>query len=51
MSEQSHVRRLKRQGKKLAKANKACKGTPNNKGQFYRCVSRKLEKIFKGKKK
>lgn len=43
-SEASHVRRLRNQGKWLAAANKACRGTKNDKGQFYRCVKKNLRK-------
>jgi hypothetical protein len=31
-------------GKELAAANKAAEGTPNDKGQFYKKVSRNLQK-------
>lgn len=45
-SEQSHVTRLRKQGNKLAQANKKCAGTPNKRGEFYRCVKRELSKVF-----
>jgi len=35
---------LRKRGKKLAAANKACRGTRNKSGEFYRCVKRKLSK-------
>lgn len=31
-------------GKKLAAANKKCKGTINKDGQFYKCVAEELKK-------
>ena len=46
-TEQSHIRRLRAQGNKLAAANKKCAGTPNKQGQFYRCVKAELKKVFK----
>lgn len=46
-SEASHVRRLHKQGKQLASANKKCEGKPNDKGQFYKCVANESKKIFK----
>ena len=33
-----------KRGKELAAANKAAAGTPNDKGQFYKKVSKELQK-------
>ena len=57
MSEQSHIERLKKQGDKLAIANKKCKGRSREKidkrtkhSSFTTCVKRELRKIFGEKK-
>uniref|UniRef100_A0A6M3M544 Uncharacterized protein n=1 Tax=viral metagenome TaxID=1070528 RepID=A0A6M3M544_9ZZZZ len=59
MSEQTHVERLRKQGKKLARANKRCSVLgkkrsrwDNRKGktEYDACAERECKKIF-GKKK
>ena len=50
LSEQSHTERLRKQGKKLARANKRCQGTRNDKGQFYKCLKREAKNIFHPKR-
>jgi hypothetical protein len=43
MNMQKIAKHLRGRGKKLAAANKACKGTTNKNGEFYRCVKRMLK--------
>jgi len=56
MSEQRHVKRLRLQGKKLALANKKCRGkkrekfsSKTGKSEFTTCVIREAKKVFKKK--